>query len=293
MDLPEPRFAVPGIIPEGMTALAGKPKLGKSWLALQTALAIAWGGTALGTISVSQSPVLYLALEDTKRRLKNRLQKLAGDSAIPDTLTVATSWPRQNQGGLEKLSAWLTENPDARLVVIDTWQKFRPAKLRGRDSYEEDYEHAAALKALADKFGISILVLHHCRKMAADDPLDEVSGTHGLTGATDGVLVLRRERGQHDAALFVSGRDIDEQELALKWDPPSCHWSMLGQAAEYRLTRERSDVLAILKKEGKPMKANDVAALLDKKPGTVRKLLWELSRDDWVKSEEGNYTVTG
>src|SRR5262249_55515259 len=154
-----------------------------------------------------------------------------------------TAWPRQDAGGLEALAGWIEEHPDARLILIDTWAKFRPQKVRGDDAYEIDYAHAAALKALTDRYGIAIVVLHHCRKMDADDPVDSVSGTLGLTGCADAVLVLKRERGRHDAALFVTGRDLEEQEFALQFDPEFALWSIAGDADEYRLSQERAVLL--------------------------------------------------
>ena len=53
-ELPEARWAVPGILPEGVSLLVGKPKLGKSWLALGLCVATASGGAALGKIHVEQ-----------------------------------------------------------------------------------------------------------------------------------------------------------------------------------------------------------------------------------------------
>ena len=115
MQLPEPRWAVNGIIPEGLSLLAGKPKLGKSWLALNIALAVATGGTALGSIHVEQGDVLYLALEDTKKRLQGRLDKLLHrqNAAAPERLTFATLWPRQDKGGLAALTEWLESHPES------------------------------------------------------------------------------------------------------------------------------------------------------------------------------------
>jgi hypothetical protein len=289
MELPEARCVVSDIIPEGLTLLAGKPKLGKSWWALDVALAVAEGGVALGRIDVQPGDVLYLALEDTRRRLRSRLEKIlsATDAKAPSRLTLTTGWPRQDKGGLYALAEWLDTHREARLVVIDTWQKFRPQKTRNRDSYEEDYEHASQVKALADKYHVAVVPLHHCRKMDADDPVDSVSGTLGLTGCADAVLVLKRERGQHDAVLFVTGRDLEEQELALKWDPEYAHWSVLGGADEYRLSRERAAVIELLRKEARPMSPSEAAPLLNKTTNAVKLLLWKLSKEGWVKSVEG------
>ncbi len=74
-DIPPVRWILPGILPEGLTILAGKPKMGKSWLALDLSVAVATGGKVLG-LQVEQAGVLYLALEDTKRRLQDRLKIL-------------------------------------------------------------------------------------------------------------------------------------------------------------------------------------------------------------------------
>jgi hypothetical protein len=295
MELPEPRFAVNGLVPEGLSLLAGKPKLGKSWLALNLAVAVALGGKALGQIAVEAGDVLYLALEDTRRRLKDRLQKLLGaqESRPPERLHLATEWPRQDKGGLFKLACWLDEYPQARLVVIDTWAKFKPGRGHNGDKYEEDYQHAAEVKAIADSRGVALLILHHCRKLGAVDPLEEVSGTLGLTGAADAVLVLRRERGQHDAALFVTGRDVEEQELALRWDPEYALWSVIGEANEYRVSKERSEVLEIFRQAGKPLTPGAAAGLLGKKPNTIKQLLWLMARDgQLIALGDGHYMLT-
>ena len=63
-----------------------------------------------------------------------------------------------------------------------------------------------------------MLILHHCRKGASEDVLEEVSGTMGLTGVADGILVLNRSRNDNDAKVFVTGRDVSEQEL-VRADP--------------------------------------------------------------------------
>ncbi|MCI0461958.1 MAG: helicase RepA family protein [Gemmataceae bacterium] len=293
MELPEPRWAVEGILPEGLCVLAGKPKLGKSWLALNLALAVAEGGVVLGQVPVEPGRVLYLALEDTKRRLKGRLGKLLArtEAAAPGALTMARTWPRQDGGGWLALEDWLDRHPETRLVIIDTWPKFRPLKKRG-DDYQQDYDHAAEVKKLADRYGVTILIIAHCRKLEAEDPVDSVSGTLGLTGVADAVLVLRRERGQHDAALFVSGRDVEEEEHALQWDPAYCLWSLLGKADDYRLSKERQAAIDLLGRAGKPLTPTEAAPLLGKKPNAVKFLLWSMAKDGQVTAlGDGTYTT--
>jgi hypothetical protein len=286
------RWAVDGILPEGLTLLAGKPKLGKSWLCLGVALAVASGGRALGQLRVEPGEVLYLALEDTRRRLKSRLEKLLGTSAPPPGLYLAHAWERMDKGGGAALVEWLDDHKGCKLVVIDTWARFRPVKVRGGNDYEQDYEHAAQLKAVADgRQGLAVFCTAHCRKMPSKDPLEEVSGTFGFTGAADAVLVLRRERGKHDAALFVTGRDIDEAELALLWDKPACTWSLAGDAADYRMSEERQQVIDLLTRHRKPVKPAEAAALLGKRLGATQKLLWTMAQADQLRAADGAYML--
>lgn len=293
-NIPPIRWAVEGFIPDGLSVLAGKPKLGKSWMALQFALAIAQGGEALG-VKVDAGNVLYLALEDNKRRLQSRIVKLLVENKLDrDRLTLIRVCPRQHIGGALAVVQHLEERTDCRLVVIDTWGRFRPPKQRGADSYQEDTDHAAEMKGIADKFGVPILAVAHCRKAESSDPVEMVSGTLGLTGVCDGILVLARERGQHDATLFVTGRDIDEREIALRWDPAWTTWTALGQADEYRLSREKAEIMEQMRlRKGQWIKPIDLTAVVEKSKDAIRKIMGRLEIDGWLKSNgKGQWTVS-
>src|SRR5262249_39218185 len=161
--------------------------------------------------------------------LKKRLKKLLPNGERPKRFFWRTEWPRQDKGGMAALVAWLEKHKDAKLVVVDTWAKFRPPMPRNANAYDFDCESAGRLTRLAAKYQVAILVICHCRKLEGEDPVDSVSGTLGLTGSADAVLVLKRERGQHDAALFVTGRDVEEEELALSFDKRTARWSIMGE----------------------------------------------------------------
>jgi hypothetical protein len=210
LELPPVKWIVPGILPEGVTLLAGKPKLGKSWLAFGMAIAVASGGVVLGTRRVEQGEALYLALEDNQRRLQKRLGKLLSGDAAPEGLHISTTWPRIDQGGEEALEEWIADRPGARLVVVDVLKRVRPRTTRYQSVYDADYESLEALHAFADRHGIAVLCIHHLRKAGADDPLDEISGSTGLSGAADGVLLLKRDRGRGDAYLQDRVRSLEE-----------------------------------------------------------------------------------
>ena len=284
-DLPPVRWAVPGILPEGLSLLAGKPKLGKSWLALGLAVAKASGGVALGKIPVDRGEVLYLALEDNRRRLQNRLRKVLDGNQPPEGLHIATEWARVDEGGAEALDDWLSVHPDAGLVVVDILKVVRPSVSGNRGIYDADYEALQSMQRLAGQHGVSVLVVHHTRKMAASDPVDEVSGSTGLSGGADGIMVLKRDRGKADAYLHVTGREIEaEAELALKWDASLASWTLAGEADKYRLSQERWGVLKTLGAAGGGMSPKDVAEALDKSVGSVKVLLGEMVKAGQVSN---------
>lgn len=287
LNLPEPRWAVPGLLAEGCTILGGKPKTGKSWLALGVGVAVASGGHALGRIQVDQGEVLYLALEDTMRRLQSRLSIILEGGPAPADLSLAVEWPRLDAGGSDWLQSWLKNHPRSRLVIVDTLARIR-ARSSGRNSnlYEDDYHAVALLKRIADNAGASLLVIHHLRKMASEDPLESLSGTMGLSGAADSILVLSKERTKRDATLFMTGRDVDETELNLRFDAQTGTWALLGDT----LSDERTAVVAALKAAGVPLGAKDLAATLGQPYANVRALAYRMANAGQIRSANGLYT---
>lgn len=288
--LPEHRWAVRGVLPEGLALLVGRPKIGKSWLALNLAIAIASGGRALGQIQVESGDVLYCALEDHPRRLKDRLTSILNGDACPDRLTLSTSWPKLDERGLQWLEAWVEKHPQGRLIIIDTLERVRPAASKNGRLYGDDYAALSGLQQMAGKRGLTVLVLHHTRKMASDDPLETISGTQGLGGAADSVLVLKRDRTHRDAALFVTGRDVQEAELTLRWDAMRTMWSLLGDS----MSEEREAVVRLLNHSQHPLTVKEIALALNRKPDTTKMLLWRMANSSQiVRVKEGVYTHRG
>jgi hypothetical protein len=241
------RYVLPGYIPEGVTLLAGKPKVGKSWLTLDLCVAVAAGRFTLGTIKPTQGDVLYLALEDNKRRLKKRMTKLlpSPDSIWPDRLTLLTEWRRADDGGLNDIEEWCKSVPQPTLIVVDTLEKIRPIQSGKTQAYSADYQAITGLQKISGERGLAIVINHHVRKMEADDPFDTISGTLGLTGAADTILVLRRQGAA--MILHARGRDIEESETAMQFDKASCKWTMLGpDALAASVSTERAKIIDAL-----------------------------------------------
>jgi hypothetical protein len=271
-EFPEPKWAVPGILAEGVTLLAGPPKVGKSWLSLGLGLAVAGGGMAFDSVPVDGGPVLYLALEDTPRRLQTRMGKLLGGRKAPAGLTLVTECPPFPQGGSEAIAGWLDRNPDARMVVIDVFAKMRGASPQGASAYDADYVAVGHAKRLADHYGVAVVLVHHVRKMASEDFLTEVSGTNGIAGAADATLVLKRARGQADGILHVTGRDVEEAEYALAFQQASGAWHLLdGPVTDHTVGDTRAAILRHVRAHP-GAKPKDIAeALPDIDADTVRR----------------------
>lgn len=216
LDLPALVWAVNNLLPEGLSLLAAPPKAGKSWLALDIALAVACAGKALGSLLTHGGEVLYVAMEDGERRLKDRVKVLLGDEPWPDGFHYCTKMP-EGLTFLMFIEEWMEAHPGTRLIVVDTMGRVRPPKRdRDADSYREDYAFMASWQEFALGHHIALLVVHHTRKKASDYFVDEVSGTNGLTGAADVVMVLQRARNaQIEGVLQVTARDFKEHDLNL------------------------------------------------------------------------------
>jgi hypothetical protein len=265
MEIPPPKWAVPGILSEGLTLLAGKPKLGKSFMALNLAITVAAGGLALGNVQTEPGEVLYLSLEDRLRRVQSRARRMLQHLGVEASrrLHVAVEWPRQGDGGLAEIVRWLERSSCPRLVIIDVWQKFRP-NLKQGSQYEQDYNHSAALKSALDAAQCSGLALHHCKKAKADDVVDEISGTLGLAGAADGTLILTRARNDLEAELFVGGRDVSEDKLAIVFDPDQFVWRSLGRAGQHTESKLKAQLIDLFKANaGSVLGTGDITAALE------------------------------
>lgn len=270
------RYVVPGYIAEGLTLFAGAPKIGKSWTALDLGVSVSSGGSAFGSVKCEQGDVLYLALEDNQRRLQSRL-KVMGRTMAPERLTFMTEWPTLDEGCLDELEAWAHGVEKPRLVIVDVLAKVKPAAKGNDQIYDADYRTMTGLHAFATRHRLAVVVVHHTRKMEADDPFDTVSGTRGLTGAADTIMVLKRDIGTAKTVLYVRGRDVEEVETALEFKRDIGTWVILGAAHEVGKTNERQAILQALKGQPEPLTAREISDLLNKDYGAVRKCLTRMA----------------
>lgn len=251
-------YLIDKIIPTIGLAMLGAPsKYYKSYMCIDMALCVAEGMKFLG-FDTKKSGVLYMDLESTKRRPKTRLEQILNGAECPDNLHIITA--EQMVGrigeGLENQIEWqLQEFPDIGFVIIDVLKKVRPAQKRGQSDYDRDYEDLGKLKEFADSRNICILVIHHTRKMKdPDDPFNELAGSAGVMGVLDAALVIsKQKREDKDAKLYITGRDMPEQVLAIEFNRSTFRWENLGdsEAVEHnkRVNEYRnSKVVQVVKK---------------------------------------------
>lgn len=230
--LEKPSFVVDGLIPTGLSLFCGSQKIGKSWLMLKLCLCVSQG-LPLWDMPTKEGDVLYLCLEDTFFRIQDRLFRLTDEANRKLHFAVASC--KLSDGLMVQLEDYLKVYPDSRLIVIDTLQKIRTASKD--NAYANDYGDISLIKDFADRHSLSVVVVHHIRKQNDSDVFNKVSGTTGLAGSADATFVLEKEsRASDTAKLFVTGRDIEYQELTLRFR--DCSWELVERREQAELARE-------------------------------------------------------
>jgi AAA domain-containing protein len=245
--IPQPKWIIEGLIPEGVSLLFGKPKMRKSWLAFGTALAVCTGGRALGVYPVQQRDVLYLALEDAEWRLQDRLRKMGVKPSMVENLYYRTKFPRFGKGGEEKTCQFLDAHPDVGYVIYDTYSRVKPPQPPGCNAYEHDSASITAFTDIAQHYHVAILVIHHQRKAVADDWIDSINGSSGLAGSSDTLMMLQAVRGEDKATLRVTGKDVETEDYHLTWQEHCWGWVLEGTEDEWGKTREQHEILEALR----------------------------------------------
>jgi hypothetical protein len=288
MVFPQLKQICGGIFVEGCTLFAARPKAGKSWLVLDLAMMVASGGECLGR-QCAQGDVLYLALEDNKRRLKDRLEKLGWvPEKYGDSLRFFTAWERGEQA-VKRIEAWISEHPNARAVIVDTLQKVRKPQTGNSNSYEQDYLELGRYQQLATKTKVAIIIVHHTRKMGADDPGDTVSGTLALSGAADTILILGKNK-QGNMVLHGTGRDIESFDYAVSFSKETFRWSILGDAEKIIRTASKKKIMEVLHQSLGSMTPAEIADRTGLKADNVRQTVIRMVAEGFLLSpERGRY----
>lgn len=257
MDIPPIEWLIKNILPVGLSMIGAPSKYFKSYMALAICIAICNGWRFL-KFDCTKHACLYLDLESTKRRPKNRLRQILKENDYPENLYVITGTDdvgRIGEGFEVQIEYQLEEHPQIKLIVVDVFQMIRQSSKRNQTGYDRDYDDFKALKQIADKHNIGIMLIHHTRKMK--DPYDvfnELSGSVGVMGALDCAWVIAKDdRYTEEATLHITGRDMESQKLKIRFNKKSFQWEYIGTEEEVEGQRlleeyEQSPITATIRK---------------------------------------------
>ncbi len=267
LDIPEPYCSIENLIYQGITILAAPPKHGKSWMVMDICLSVAKGENFLG-FKTHQSGTLYLTPEDSKNRVKKRLKNILCCQEPPEDFYICTEAITLESHLITILENYLKENPNIKLIVIDTLQKIRGNLCKNQNAYAKDYSDLSQLKIFADKYSICIIIVHHLRKEGKkeEDVFNQISGTNGIFGCADTAIVLKNKKDE--STMYIRGRDVEDDELALTFNPQTLKWVFLGNPDEQEKRR-------ILKKYNENNIIRIIREMLDKEKhweGTMKEL---------------------
>jgi hypothetical protein len=287
-ELPPPNWIIEGFLPEGVTILAGDPKVGKSYLTMNINLAVATGEKALDHYSCQQGIVLHLDLEGNPRLFSSRLKTMLDGRAAPESAYVKYEGWARGATAATQIEKWIGQHPDTRLVIIDTLQMVRDTNGGRKTIYSYDYDAIAPFRDVAAQNGIGIVLVHHTNKSKDEQAMYRISGTNALPGAADTLMVLERRPNQRYAFLSISGRSIEQTEIGLEFTGTG-NW-VWKDATELRLSSARKEILELLRDAG-PMGPTQIKIELNKPYSTIATLLRKMIAAGQVrKVGTGSYT---
>ena len=293
---PETIWIVPGFMPAGLGFVGGKQKAGKSWLLMQIACAVGSGGRVFN-LKVERGPVLYLALEDSERRLSNRARKQQWPGDLDCDFVTFKTFEQEigdlAAGGAERIGQ-MVEQRGYRLVVVDTFSKSIGMYMKSG----EQNDASAVTKALATLQSVAIsqncaiaFVDHHGKAVKHDggDPVNDVIGSVAKGGVADWMWGLYRERGKLGATLTIVGRDIDgDQMLSLSFDKEFGCWQYEGDGSNVTMTNRRQEILDAVRTMKRAM-LQTIADMVHQPKGHTHDRLQELVHGGLVRRiEEGS-----
>jgi hypothetical protein len=296
MNIPEIKWIIPDLLPEGLTILSGKPKTGKSWAAIGMAFEISSGGLAFNHFPCKKGKVLYLALEDSQRRLQKRRNKILESKdenfdidSIKNIIYKTDKIKSLEQGGKEFLIETLKKEQGIDLIIIDTLNRFAPPK-NGDEGYSEMTRILSILHEIAKEYQIGIILIHHNKKGNGndnEDPMDMILGSTAISGVSDTLMVFKKNK--NGTVLYVKGRDVEDIEIAIEFNKETCIWEYKGDAKTIALSEERKKILEVLDYEI-PYTPKEIAEMGNLNYGSVRILLRKMLEEGIISQpEKGKY----
>jgi predicted transcriptional regulator len=232
-DFPAVDWTIDDLIPSGSLGLmVGRPKLGKSLLAIDALASVAIGEPFIGR-ATTQGPAIYVPAEDALRLVRDRvLNRLKGDRSVPFHIIPADGSFDQSirfddAESLSRLAATI-EALQPRIVVLDPMREFHQLR---EDKADDMALMLRPLRQMAHELDVAVLLIHH-RNKHATDPSKAARGSSAIAGGVDLILTLEMTDESDDAELdgnqvlrlYVEGRYGPRQRLAarlrtgLRWE---------------------------------------------------------------------------
>lgn len=288
------QWVIPEYIPEGLTLLCGKPKVGKSCLALAITLACACGDQVLGK-TCQPCDVLYCALEEIPRRMHERTGKILGSQeSWPANAWFILDLPPLDKGCIEALTEYLRQRPTIKLIIIDILANIKGKKIKGEDAYDRDIATMKALWSFAHQNSVNIIVIHHLNKSKAEDIFQSISGTLGLNGGADTLVVLDQKAKDDPLRFAVKGREVGYEDKEVDFDYDMGTWDVMGNwdDDDGASSKSRDLIKAALAGETKPLSPAQVAQKTGLKETTVRGTMRRMAKDKTIRrTEYGAYLI--
>jgi biotin operon repressor len=276
-----------GLLWDGLTLFIAKAKSGKSWLALQVAVAVAGGAPLRGVVALDSGPVLYGAFEEPAARTMARLRRVAPVGEWADRLHFVYELLPLMGGGAEQLESAIT-NLNPRLIVLDTLTALlKGGGKRENDVFRSQYAEVSCVRKLAEEHKTAVLLIHHTRKGLSEGAVEAVAGTGGIAAAADTLWHLKR-KPEGEATLEIIGRETEERTLALRFDQDPIGWQVLGDDERHTLSVERRQLLELLEEDG-PLSPAQIATELGRSKAGIRQLLRRMRTDGQVRKQDSKY----
>lgn len=296
-DLPALNWVIPEILCEGVTILASRPKVGKSWFCFQLSLAVATGQFFLNKYVPVKSPVLYIPLEDSERRIKNRFSIIKKSIQVDIVDSISNlSFPTGftikplNDGGLKELEDYISES-GFKLIVVDTLSRAIRSQMKRKNIlFNEDYELIGKIQKFALEKHVAIILVHHTTKLDySDNVFDGIQGTTGITAGADTLMVLKND--SNDFVLHIIGKDVIADDIHLSFDKTTCLWSIANNQMQGS-TPERTEILNVISNNKNPMGTGEIADKLSKGKSTISTMLKKMVGEGLLKKVEfGKYNT--
>jgi RecA-family ATPase len=294
-DIPALTYVVAEFLHEGLWLFAGASKRGKSWLLLDMCLSIALGNSAFGHFVTTRGPVLYIALEDGRRRVKERATRIVPDLARLTNFDLLYTFPRLDTCAATTLEQGLKDRHYA-IVVIDVVGGLLGETPRNKTEYQSIYAQFSPLRLLANDYHVPILLVDHLRKAQAEDIFLMVQGSNAKVGAVDAVAILERKEEEEEALLHIRSKEMRDVTLALRFCENRFHY--MGEGNVYKLKKEAGDILSLLAEEQKSMSVKEIMLTLGvvADPTTYhrfRQTLQRLYAGDFIaRTSRGHYAAS-